>query len=280
MRAAGEAGADEKELNRLYAEGLEEAANKETDPIARKLAYVRAALATSPEELERGRRIADKIDEKELRERVISFLVYRAALSELEKDRTDEAVRLSAEAAPVQRSIVLITAAQRMTAKPDDKDEAQSLGRKLRALDLLYEADKLLARDDLPSDALRVRVGLVAALAPLDAVRALQVFNLVVTAINKIDSFDPSESGAPRSAGLDGFSAQSLLPRVRGGYGLRDALGPLARADFEAAVATAGKLTSPSVRGTAILEIAKTVISSTSDRRTAPRPTGGKGDSH
>jgi hypothetical protein len=114
------------------------------------------------------------------------------------------------------------------------------LGRKLRALDLLNDAEKLLGRDDLPGDALRVRVGLVAALAPLDAARALQIFNDVVTAINKIDSFDPADSSAPRSAGLDGFSAQSLLPRVRGGYGLRDALGPLARADFEAAVASTG----------------------------------------
>ena len=280
LRVAAAGGADEKELNKLYVEGLEEVADKETDPIARKLAYVQAALATTPEELERGRRLADKIDEKELRERVISFLVYRAALFELEKDRTDEAVKLSAEAAPVQRSIVLITAAQRMTAGPNDRDEAQSLGRKLRALDLLYEAEKLLARDDLPGDALRVRVGLVAALAPLDAVRALQVFNEVVTAINKIDSFDPAESSAPRSAGLDGFSTQSLLPRVRGGYGLKDALGPLARSDYEATVATAGKLTSPAVRGTSMLEIAKTVLGSKSDRRAATRPAGGNKDSH
>jgi hypothetical protein len=280
LRAAGEAGADDKELNRLYTEGLEEAADKETDPVARKLAYVQAALATTPEELERGRRLADKIDEKELRERVVSFLIYRAALSELEKGRTDEAVRLSAEAAPVQRSIVLITAAQRMIAAPNDRDEVQSLGYKLRALNLLSEAEKLLARDDLPGDALRVRVGLTAALAPLDAVRALQVFNEVVTAINKIDSFDPAESGAPRSAGLDGFSAQSLLPRVRGGYGLKDALGPLARAEFEATVATAGKLSSPIVRGTAILEIAKTVLGSKSDRHATTLPASGKQGSH
>jgi len=280
LRAAGEAGVSEKELNRLYTEGLEEAADKETNPVARKLAYAQAALATTPEELARGRRLADKIDEKELRERVVSFLVYRAALFELEKGRSDEAISLSAEAAPVQRAIVLITAAQRMTVGLNEVGEAQSLSRKLRALNLLYEAEKLLGRDDLPSDALRVRVGLVAALAPLDAVRALQAFNEVVKAINKLDSFDPAESSAPRSAGLDGFSAQSLLPRVRGGYGLKDALGPLARADFEATVAAAGKLTSPAARGTSMLEIAKTVLGSKGDEHVATRPTSGKDDSH
>jgi hypothetical protein len=262
-------------------DGLEEAAEKETDPIARKLAYVRAALATTPEELERGRKLADKIDEKELREQVISFLVYRVALSELEAGRIDEAVSLAAEAAPVQRAIVLITAAQRTTAGRSERDEAQSLGSRLRALELLYEAEKLLGRDDLPPDALRARVGLVTALAPLDAVRALEAFRGVVAAVNKTGSFDPSDSSAPRAAGLDGFSAQSLLPRVRSGYGLKDALGPLARADFEGAVAAAGKLNPPAVRGTSMLEIARTVLASKTEGRAPAGPaTGAKKDSH
>jgi hypothetical protein len=275
------AGADEKELNRLYLDGLQEAAEKETDPIARKFAYVQAALATGPEELGRGRRIADKIDEKELRERVVSFLVYRAALFELERGQIAEAVNLAAETAPMQRAVVLITAAQRRAAARNEGDEAQTLGRKLWALELLYEAEKLLGRDDLPRDALRVRIGLVAALAQFDTIRALEVFNSVVAAINKTDSFDPADSNAPRTAGLDGFSAQSLLPRVREGYGLKDALGPLARADFEASVTAANKLTTPAIRGTALLEIAKTVLAPTTDRRATTRPVGSsKKDSH
>jgi hypothetical protein len=260
-------GADEKEINRLYVEGLEEAAEKETDPIARKLAYVRAALATTPESLERGRSLASKIDEAELSEQVVSFLAYRAALWSLEKGGLDEAVKLAAEARPVQRAIVLIAAAGRLSAESAGEGEEQVIARRFRALDLLSEAEKLLGRDDLPSAAVRVRLGLVAALAALDAPRALEVLRSVVSAINRTESFDPADTSAPRIANLDDSSAQSLLPRIRSGFGIKDALTPLARADFEGTVMTAGKLTAPAVRGTCMLEIARSILSTQPDKQ-------------
>ena len=266
------AGADEKELNKLYVDGLEEAAEKETDPIARKLAYVQAALATTPEELERGRRIAARIDEDELRGQVVSFLVYRAALLALEKGRLDEAISMAAEVKPVQHAVVLITAAQRMSAERVGKDQTPSVNRKLRALNLLSEAEKLLKRDDLPGEALRVRLGLVAAFAPIDSVRALEAFTAVVAAINKTDSFDPADNSAPRLSGLDGFSAQSSLPVIRSGYGFKDAVGPLAHADFEGSVMVATKLSAPAVRGVCLLEIAQAILGSKTDELPTPSP--------
>jgi hypothetical protein len=267
LKAAGAAGADEKEINRLYVEGLEEAAEKETDPIARKLAYVRAALATTPESVERGRGLASKIDEAELREQVVSFLVYRAALWSLERGRLDEAVKLAADARPIQRAIVLIAAAARLTAENSSEDEEQVISRRFRALDLLSEAEKLLGRDDLPSAALRVRLALVAALAVLDAPRALEVLRSVIASINRTDSFDPADTSAPRIANLDDSSAPSSLPRIRNGFGIKDALTPLARADFEGTVMTAGKLTAPAVRGACMLEIARSILSAQPDKQ-------------
>jgi hypothetical protein len=71
------------------------------------------------------------------------------------------------------------------------------------------------------------------------------------------------------------------LPRVRAGYGLKDALGPLARADFEGAVAAAGKLNPPAVRGTSMLEIARAVLASNTEGRAPAGPaTGARKDSH
>jgi hypothetical protein len=253
-------GADEKELNRLYEQGLEEAAEKEFNPAARRLAFVRAALETTPGELERGRKLAAKIDEEDLREQVVSFLVYRSALLDLETGRLDEAVKLATEAKPVQHAIVLITAAQRMTAERPYADQKQALSRKTRALDLLSEAEKLLERDDLPGAALRIRIGLVAALAPLDVPRALEAFDNVVAAINKDASFDASDTSAPRIADLTG-SSESLLPRIRNGYGIKDAVTLLARADFEGSFMVAAKLSAPAVRGICMLEIARSILS-------------------
>jgi hypothetical protein len=265
LRSGEAAGADEKELHRLYLDGLEEAAEKEFDPTARGLALVQAALATTPEELGRGRKIADRINDGDLREQVISFLVYRTALLDLERGRPEEAVGLAAEAKPVQRAIVLITAAQRVTAERFNADKGRDPDQKLRALEWLSEAGKLLKRDDLPSAGLRARLGLVAALAPLDAAHALEAFDDAVAAINKDASFDAFDNSAPRIADLTGSSG-SLLPRIRGGFGIRDAVRPLARADFEGTFTVVAKLGSPSVRGACTLEVAQSVLSSDSTK--------------
>jgi hypothetical protein len=263
VRSGSTYGASEEEINRSYVESLEEAADKEDDPIARKLAYVQAALATTPEDLARGRHIAAKIEETELRKQVVSFLTYRAALVMLEKGQLGEAITLASEAQPLQHAVILITAAQRIVAERPKREEVwQKSARNLRALDLLYNAEKLLKKeyDDGSSDALRIQMGLVAALAPLDTLRALDALSGVVVSINKSDSFDLNDSGAPRPVGLDGFAAQSLLPRVRSGYGIKDALAPLALADFEGTVSVVKKISAPAARGEALLEIAKTIL--------------------
>jgi hypothetical protein len=262
VRSGSTYGASEEEINRIYVESLEEAADKEDDPIARKLAYVQAALATTPQDLARGRRIAAKIEEAELREQVVSFLTYRAALVALEKGRLDEAITLASETQPLQHSVILITAAQRMVAaRPKVEEVWQRTARHQRALNLLTDAEQLLKKNDNKSDdALRLRLGLVAALAPLDTIRAFDVLSSVVVSINKADSFDINATSAPRTVGLDGFGAQSLLPRVRSGYGIKDALAPLVRADFEGAVSIIRKISAPATRGEALLDIARTVL--------------------
>jgi hypothetical protein len=248
--------ADTTTLNKLYAEGLEEAADKETDPIARKLAYLQAALATSPDDLDRGQRIAAKIQEDELREQVLSFLAYRTALITLERGQLDAAINLATGAKPMQRALVLITASQRLLSAQRE-GTSWAVDPRTRALEILSDADKILRSDNSSADKLRLRLGFVAALAPLDTARAFSLFNDTIAAINKTGSFDPVDSNAPRMANLNGPSGQSLLPRIRSGFGLKDALTPLVQADFENTVYVAGKLSAPAVRGTCMVEIAQ-----------------------
>lgn len=141
----------------------------------------------------------------------------------------------------------------------------QSLRHCSQALELLSEAENLLERNSSTNTALRVRLGLVAALAPLNAIRALESFNAAVAAINKDVSFDAADTNAPRIASLDD-SSDSLLPRPRSGYGLKDAVAPLARIDFDGTIMTAAKLSAPAVRGTCMLEIARSILSQKSDK--------------
>lgn len=251
---------DSKEVERLYQEGLEKQAERESDPTARRLAYVRAALATKPEDLERGRRLAGKIDEGDLRGRLVSFLVYRTALARLQEGGIDDAVRLAAEAAPLPRAIICITAAQRLAGAGQGEVTARGGNKKQSALELLSAAEDILSQEGLPDEARRVRLGLVASLAPLDPGRALESFRRAVAAINDGAPFDFSDTSAPRIADLAGAS-DSLLPRIRIGYGLKDAVAPLSRADLENTVAAAAGLKEPAARGTCMLEIARSILS-------------------
>jgi hypothetical protein len=266
LASAGAAGASDKELNELYVDGLEEVAEKERDPIARRLAFAHAAMATAPENLERGRGLAAKIGDEELRAQVVSQLVYRNALLALERGKVEEAVRLAAETRSVQRTIILITAAQRVGARHPGEEEAQAAGRMLVALGYLSDAEKLLTRDDASAEALRVRLGFIAALAPLDSPRALKAFDDVVSAINKSGSFNALDTGAPRIVGWDNLGLQSSLPRIRTGYGLKDVVTLLARYDLEEVKRVSDKLSEPAVRGTCWLEIARSILSDGVDK--------------
>lgn len=266
LASAGAAGASDRELNKLYVDGLDEVAERVRDPIARKLAFARAALATAPEDLERGRELAAKTGDEELRAHVVSQLVYRNALLALERGQIEEAVRLAAETKSMQRAIILVTAAQSVGARRPREDEAQAAGRMLMALGYLSDAEKLLSCGDTSAEALRVRLGFIAALAPLDSPRALKAFDDVVSAINKSGSFNATDTGTPRVAGLDNFGLQSSLPRIRTGYGLKDAVTLLARLNLEEVKLISDKLNEPSLRGTCWLEIARSVLSEGADK--------------
>jgi hypothetical protein len=270
-RASGSAtGLDEGEQHRRYMDNLEEAADNETDPVARKHAYLKAALNTNIEELERGRKIASKIEEKELREQVISFLCYRAALEALDKKRVEEAIGLASEMRPTQKAIVLITAAQAIAGDPPKGEaEWQAGNRILRALELLSEVDKILNREDDKSvDALRVRLGLVVALAQTDSLRAYSAMGEVVKLINVMKSFDFMDASAPRVTGLGEPTAELLLPHIGKGYGIMDAFVALARADFQGSIQMANQVTSPTGRGLILLEVGSSIL-----QTKAPKPT-------
>jgi hypothetical protein len=260
--ARAASGLSEAERHLRYIDDLEEAADDETDPVSRKLAYLKAALNTNVSELERGRKIASKIEERELREQVISFLSYRAALGALDKKRAEDAVALAADAGPLQRAVILISAAQAIAAeRPKGETEWQAGSRSLRVLELLTEADKIMKREDDGSvDALRVRLGLVAALAQADPVRAYGSMGEVVNIVNRMKSFDFMETTVPRLPGLGDETAELLLPQIGGGYGITDAFSSLARADFPGSVQMANRLNAPAGRGIVLLEIGSSIL--------------------
>jgi hypothetical protein len=216
-----------------------------------------------------------------LREQVVSFLSYRAALGALEKKRVEEAVGLASGARPIQKAIILISAAQAIAAeRPKGETEWQAGARSLRVLELLTEADKLLKGEGEGSvDALRIRLGLVATLAGADPVRAYGSMGEVVNLINGMKSFDFMETTVPRVPELGEPTAELLLPHIGGGYGVTDAFKALARADFTGSVQLANRLDAPAGRGVVLLEIGVGILKST-DTKPAPGKTAASAKPH
>ena len=256
----GNPSAEEGELNNLYVTELERKADKETDPIARKFAYLKAALATAPEDLTRGLSLTAKINEDALRKQATSFLKYRAALVALEKEQPEKAITLAKEVEPLQRAVLLITAAQRISEARANESDEQTIRRRILALELLSDAEKVLSADKRSDMVLRLRLGIISALARLDSTRALDSLKEAVVEINKADMFDPTDASPPRVTGSYGFSVQLTLPRLQGGYGLKDAFVSLARIDFDESIYVASKLNAPTTRGLCMLEIARSVL--------------------
>jgi len=248
------------ELDTLYVAELEAKAEKEADPLARKFAYLQAALATVPEDLARGLSLAAKISEDALRQQVIAFLKYRAALVALEKGRIEESLALAEGTEPLQRVVLLITAAQRITEEGTRETDEQAMGARIRALQLLSDAEKALGGDKRSDVVLRLRLGIVVALARLDKARAINSLKEVVAEVNKAKSFDPTDASPPRVTGLYSFSVQSSLPRIKSGYGLRDAFTLLAPTEFDESIYVADKLNVPTTRGLCMLEIVRSVL--------------------
>jgi hypothetical protein len=204
--------------------------------------------------------LAARISEDNLRKRVSSFLTYRAALMALEKGQLEKVTELASGLEPLQQALVFIATAQRLSERRGNEDDIYAASRKAQAIELLTDAEKVLRKNEGSSEALRMRLGLVATLAPLDTARALDLLRDIVTDINHADSFDPVDASVPRVSGLYGLPVQISLPTVRGGFGLKDAFSPLSQVQFDESVNIAGKLKEPPIRGICMMEIARSIL--------------------
>ncbi len=261
IRVAADVGARTRKLTaeQIYDErltSLEEKAEKELNPVARKLAYIEAALAAKPEDYQRGKRIAEKCPDDELKADAVAFVLYRAALFFVEKDEMETALEIVPQIldAP-RRAVVQIAAAQRLlTTKPETRQFSLD---SQRAFQLLSEIERDLAKREPSANSAKILLGRIALLAKLDKAQALASLAHTIQMINKLESFDLRDGSAP-DLGL-GISAVSgaTVARPRSGYDFRSAIEPVVISDFEYVSAMVERLTTKEINGVGRLELAK-----------------------
>lgn len=257
-------GSSAEETSRLRVDALEREAEREWDPIRRKLKFAEAALATVPMDLERGKRLAARIEgDQELSDQINAFLLFRTAMTFLVENNLEKAEEIALKIpASIEAAVTLIAVAQKLAefkpVSPEDKRE--TVMRRQRAIELLFEAEKSLKRDDALTKIAKVRLGKTAISHLVDISQAFSDFGQAIAAINRLEKFDPTDSSAPQ-LGVEGFrTARFTAPHLKLGFGFRSALEPLIKEDLELTLSTIDSLTSPSIRGACRLEVAKQVL--------------------
>lgn len=246
----------EKELWDSRITALEERAEKTSDPVARNLAFIEAALAPDAQDYQRAKSIAERISDEELKADTISFVYYRAALSFVGKKDQEKAEELTAKIADAtRRAVVKIAMSQNLlserNAGTDPKVEEQ------RAFDLLNELERELRREGPSSNTAKILLGRAALLAKLNNDEALVGLQQALQLINKLERFELKDNSAPKLGIKGSPRSENLADAPRVGFSLRSAVEPLVASEFENITNLADGLKVREVRGIARLEIAR-----------------------
>ena len=263
-----------KEIYEDRITALEDRTEKETDPAAKKLAYINAALAVDATDYERGKRVAEKIADDDLRAEVVSYVYYRAALTLVFQKEIDKALELATKLSNLQRrAMVKLAVAQSLLAGAvDEKPATEELTvDQQRAIDLLSDVERDMKKEGPSANAAKVLLGRATLLGKLDKAQALLSLNDALLVINKLETFDLNDPSAPRLGLRLSARSESLLDSPRTGFNFRRALEPLIATEFENLAEVAGRFSRKETRGTARLAVAKLYLQTEGEGRNATR---------
>ncbi|CAN5772889.1 hypothetical protein BH20ACI4_BH20ACI4_19750 [soil metagenome] len=252
--------ATEEEIYEALIADLVSKAEKTDDPIAKKIAYIKAANTTKPEDFERGLKIAEAIDDDNLRKDAVSFLLYRAALHFVEKNEPAQAEEIASRIKEVlRRSVVKIAVAQALLERQKNKNikQFQLDVEKRRAFDLLDEVERDLRKEDVSPNVIKILFGATAVMGRFDSAQALGFLEIASQAINSVEKYNLKSDAAPR-LGIEISKTSSVTVRSpQIGFGFRSAIEPFVETEFEKLLPIISRFNDKEVRGIGYLELAK-----------------------
>lgn len=225
---------------------LEETAAKGRDVLTRDIAYATAAVATTEERYQRGLDLVAKIDDKNLRDGVRSWLLYRATLHFIRTGDLDQAQRLNLKNDDmVQRAICFVVGAQRLV---KDKDT-------IRANEWLREAGTLVKRSEANESSARIALGIVSTYGKFDTQAALESLSFAVKLTSKASPASLNEDSAPRFKRITGVTPISDVAGNTRGFSLQSAVDVFPAEQFEQVLSVLNDVTAPEARGMAVLAL-------------------------
>jgi hypothetical protein len=227
---------------------LEETAAKGRDVLTRDIGYANAAIATTVERYQRGLDLTGKIDDKNLRAGVRSWLLYRATLHFIRSGDLDQAQRLNLRNDDVvQRATCFVVGAQRLV---DDKNT-------IRAHEWLREAGTLIKRSEANDSTARVAFGIVATYGRFDADAALEWLSFAAKLAGKVSPAALNEDQAPRFKRISGVTPIVDVGGDTRGFSLPAAVSVFPPEHFEQVLSVLNDLAAPEARGIAVLTLCR-----------------------
>jgi hypothetical protein len=237
---------------------LEETAAKARDVLTRDIGYATAAVTTTVERYERGLQLIGKIDDKNLREGVRSWLIYRAVLHFIAAGNLDEARRLNEKNDDAaQRAICFVVGAQRLV---KDKDT-------VRAGEWLREAGALVRRSEPTDSVTRIALGIVSTYGKFDTQASLDWFLYAVKLMRKTPPASVNVDQAPTLKRISGITPIIDVASNTTGFSLQAAAAVFPPDQFEQLLYILNDLTPQETRGMAVVTICSNFLKSVPNPR-------------
>ena len=233
---------------------LEETAARGRDVLTRDIGYASAAVATTVERYERGLTLAGKIDDKNLREGVRSWLIYRAVLHLIATGDLDEAQRLNLKNDDaIPRAICYVVGAQKLA----------NSGDKTRAGEWLREAGAIVKRSEPNESVTRIALGIVSTYGRFDTQSALEWLVFAVKLTRTAAPASLNDDQAPALKRLSGITPVVDVGSATRGFSLQSAVAALPREQFEQVLYILNDITPREARGIAVLTLCSMYLRAT-----------------
>ncbi len=227
---------------RLLDELLEKA-EKINNSLERDIFIAQGVLRSDAEQFEKAKSIAEKIEEKELRQQIIYFLIYRKSLDLIAKDQISDAYKLlQKNGEPRQRAAILIVGGQKLI---EQKDTQQ-------AREWLREADKLFEKNNgSDEDWINIGFGMASIYSELDNIEAVNILNKCAKLIKK-DSKNYNMDKAPLAVSFSGLNYSDFTHGTKN-FSLNSAIKAFPKENFEDVLTALGEISNPQAKGQGII---------------------------
>ncbi|MGI8669443.1 MAG: hypothetical protein ACR2J3_06270, partial [Aridibacter sp.] len=201
-------------------------------------------------QFEKAKNIGEKIDDQELREEIINFLIYRTSLDFIEKDKFKEADELlEKNSNQIQKAATLVVGGQKFIS---DKDFTQ-------AKEWLYKAEKSFKKNKTSDeDWINIGFGIASGYArfePFEAIKILEESSKLITK----DTKNYNRNNAPLAIGFSGLIFSDFTNGTKN-FSIDSAVISIPKENFEDVLSALNKIENPQAKGLAIIKLSRSML--------------------